>query len=424
MIKNEGRLIYKQHKGGISFWTVRCQEKHFKLLIEKDKINNYDNIKDIKIGSLISFQGVESETAEGRHEHVIRVNKISITLSYKGNIFVTNQNSRHTNRVVRLLKEPFLFDYFNKTLDIPFYIRGTLYGKGFREVNTGILQSYFEGGSARPYITHHYKKNYPLYLSMTSELKLARLLIAGFEKLFEITQSFRNEGLSFKHAIEYSVLEISQTNTTGEELSKLVEEIVRNAIRNVYPDGKTMFNHKANIHEIDYNQPFKNISYYNALAQFTQYDGKGSPFDWLVEHHPDEFNNKQTTSTWVKKTISKFIAPNIFDPTFITDLPSMLSPLIKDNPIKPYLSEKSILICQTLNLADIHSCENDYKTLLKKLKQQSIVTKGKINQDFLDLVEMGAPKYAAAGISLNRLYMLFLGHLPYDVRETFLFPLK
>jgi len=416
------RLISRQKRGGISFWLVRFKERDVKIILEEGKTANYKIVKQLKPGSLFYFKGLKSQTKDSNKEPIIRAKEVQVLTCYQGELFFRYQNKRYENRTLELLQESQLFEFYKIISLIPFAVRNFLLNHGYHEFNTGILQKVFEGGLAEPYSTISQIRQNTYYLSMTSELKLTRLLIAGFEKVFEVTQSFRNGGINSLSARECTLLEAQAVGDNYQSLCNLLESLIRTVVLRIKPTGELLYKNEGEDYLVNYKNPFKWLTFREAFQNLLGCLDDDPNLEWLVKKYPGLFKQNMPQATWVNKSIKKLIAPQLIEPTFLYKLPSELSPLVKTNT-SPSLSEKAVLIAHKINIADIHSGENEMLKVKNAMELQSLHTGKPVNIEYLDILELGLPDFAVLGLSLNRLYMLFLGELPYNIHETLLFPI-
>jgi lysyl-tRNA synthetase class 2 len=299
-------------------------------------------------------------------------------------------------------------------------IRGVLYDRSFHEFITGVLQENFEAGQAQAFITKCRANDKNYHLSLTSELKLKRLLVAGFEKVFEISQSFRNEGIDSIHSPEFSMLEVYQSQSDVYQMLDLLEDIVCQVVEASEGDKFLSYCQNGKTEHVNYKKPFKRLTFKQAFSSVI------GPYDWcnlerMVEIYPESFSLDMTRFTWLMKVIEKFIVPTIKEPTFLTELPIGMSPFVKNK--NQEVSERAFLISQQTFLADIYTDENDALVLSQLLKEQSEALGANLNSEYLEIIKMGLPQTAGIGLGLNRLFMLMLGNLPSNIKETILYPI-
>ena len=420
LFQGVARLLSRRKMGKICFCDVRFKECQVQIIFS-ERLNNYKEVTSMPLGSLVYVFGKKRISISGTPSlDVIKANELFIYSNFFPDKFhKLSQDVRYRKRYLDFMinEKSFLFaKKMSKTLQI---IRSVLYQKSFHEFITGVLQENFEAGQAHAFTTNCRANNKNYNLSLTSELKLKRLLVSGFEKVFEIFQSFRNEGIDSIHSPEFSMLEIYQLDSNVYQMMDLLEEIVYQVIiKNESSETLSYyFNDQQEI--VSYKRPFKRLTFKQAFFEVI------GPYHWcnlekMVDIYPNYFNPDMTRFTWLMKVIEKLIVPTIKEPTFLTELPTGMSPFVK-NKDKDF-TERSFLIAQRTFLADIYTDENDIAKISKSLKEQSKEIGSQINSDYLEMFRAGLSQTAGIGLGLNRLFMLMLGDLPYNIKETILYP--
>lgn len=419
------RILAKRNMGKIAFWTARFLEGNVQLILQQKTLENFREALKIPIGSIIEFEG--KKTITKKQVHSIEVERLSpgyircgaaLPEKYHG----LSDGNRYRNRVLDLISNVDAFEFFKRVSKAIETVRVTLYENGYREFNTGVLQEVFEGGQASSFSTVCKANGKTLHLSLTSELKLKRLLVSGFEKVFEISQSFRNEGLDAIHSPEFTLLEYYACESDYLAMMDLLELITRAVIKECL--GKEEVEHFAGItnpDRIDYASRFERVTFQAAFEKNVGDYGKCS-LEYMQKAYPDMFYGSMSTFTWLMKVIEKFLVPQIMQPTFLTGLPGSMSPFAKtaDDGVT---TERAFFISQGTFIADIYTDENDYQTLRAALEEQAEITGQPANQEYLDVVALGMPKTAGVGMGMNRLYMLMLGDMLKNIKETMLYPI-
>lgn len=418
------RILFKRKIGGISFWKVRYVEDTVQLVLKKHALSNYASISKLPAGSIVNFSGVKMVTQ--KKQYSIEVNAVEKYFVFTGimpdKFHGLNKETRYGNRVFDLISNEDSFNLFKKISTATQVIRSFLYKHGYREFNSSILHEFFEGGQASPFSTlcNANKKN--LYLSLTNELRLKRLLIAGFEKVFEVSQSFRNEGIDAIHFPEFSLLEFYAVQQNYKDMMTLVEEMIKEVFKE--NDRLETVNGRYNSrieHESFCLNSFKRLSFKEAFEINVGDYGECS-LSKMTERFPKMFYEKMSTATWVMKIIEKFFVPNVISPTFLTDLPSKMSPFVKEIG-DGAITERAFLIVQRIFIADIYSDENDSDKIRMALEHQSRETGISTKNDYLQDLSFGLVKTAGVGLGMNRLFMLFLNKMPKNIKETILYPM-
>jgi len=421
-VKFSGYARILRKKNGYSkilFWRVRFKENNVQLIFQREKIFNLDEIRKIPLGSLIFFEGEKAVSPSG--EHSIYVYSIRTELEsnkiLQNKLSGVNYLSKSDNRILNMIASDSFFNYSLLLSLLLNGVRSFLAKSGFREFMTGILQNYFEGGLAEPFQTQCREKKRPLYLSLTSELKLKRLIIAGFEKVYEISQSFRNEGIDRMHLPEFTLLELYAVNQDYKDMMRLLEEMVSEVLIEV--TGKSMLPDGGNT--ISFMPPFARKTFHEACLEFLGIGGEECTIGWLEKKLPNMFSGDMDEFTWTMKLVDKIFTPNFIEPTFLIDVPSGISPFAKNHPQNPRLSESAFFIAMGVNMATISTGENTVEKVSMLLADQSRRTGRPVNKDYLSALELGLPQTAGIGLGLNRFFMLFQ-QAEKSARETCLFP--
>ena len=296
---------------------------------------------------------------------------------------------------------------------------------GYLEVETPVLQSIPGGASARPFITHHNALDIPLYLRIANELYLKRLIVGGFEGVYEFSRNFRNEGMDRTHNPEFTAMEIYVAYKDYNWLMDFTESMLSRIAQEVL--GTTEV--KVGDHEISFRPPFKRIPILEAIKEHTGIDISGMDEDQLrgvckqlgIETTPSMGKGKLIDEIFGEKCEGKYIQP-----TFITDYPKEMSPLTKEHRTNPELTERFELMVNGKELANAYSELNDPIDQRKRFEDQlALSEKGDdeamfIDQDFLRALEYGMPPTAGLGIGMDRLVMLLTGQE--SIQEVLFFP--
>jgi lysyl-tRNA synthetase class 2 len=319
-------------------------------------------------------------------------------------------DQRHLSRTLDWATNDISFQFMLLGADILAMLRRQLSEWGFREFNTGVLQRRFEGGMADPFVTKCNANNQSYYLSLTSELKLKRMVAAGAQRVCEIGQSFRNEGLSRVHSPEFTLLEAYGVDMTYLEIMQMVEEMVVSAAE------------LASSTSLSTKTQFNRVTYREICSDKI---GVSDPsLEQLIEMFPEQFTDGMPLFTWVMKLLETIVGPKLIEPTFVTELPAGLSPLVKRSDHDPSVTERAFLFAKGYFICDIYADENDPVVLEHELREQAKLTKRKVDPEYLQCIKLGIPPTSGVGLGVNRLHMLFLpDELPHHIRETILYPL-
>ncbi|HOT64329.1 MAG TPA: lysine--tRNA ligase, partial [Dysgonamonadaceae bacterium] len=332
---------------------------------------------------------------------------------------------RYRQRYVDLLVNEGVKDIFVKRTKIFDAMREFFNRHGYLEVDTPVLQSIPGGAAARPFITHHNALDIDLYLRIANELYLKRLIVGGFEGVYEFSRDFRNEGMDRTHNPEFTVLEIYVSYKDYNWMMEFTEQMLEHTALQVLGTTKV----KVGENEIDFKAPYKRITMLDAIKEFTGFDITGMNEDELrdvcnklgIEHDPTMGKGKLIDEIFGEKCEGHFIQP-----TFVMDYPIEMSPLTKRHRNNPQLTERFELIVNGKELANAYSELNDPIDQRERFEEQlRLSEKGDdeamyIDQDFLRALEYGMPPTAGMGIGMDRLTMLLTGQT--TIQEVLLFP--
>jgi len=338
---------------------------------------------------------------------------------------VTDPEMRYRQRHVDLIVNPHVRDIFRKRTQIVQSMRELFNSRGYLEVETPILQAIPGGATARPFITHHNALDIPLYLRIADELYLKRLIVGGFEGVYEFAKDFRNEGMDRTHNPEFTVMEIYIAYKDYNWMMTFTEEIVKKAALELH--GKTEIVYEDKV--INLNPPFKRISMLDSINENTGIDISGMNEEELikvcdklgVEHNPTMGKGKLIDAIFSEKCEHSLIQP-----TFIIDYPTETSPLTKMHRSKAGLTERFELFINCKEIANAYSELNDPIDQMERFQDQlKLSEKGDdeamfIDNDFVRALEYGMPPTSGMGIGIDRLTMLLTNQS--SIQDVLLFP--
>jgi lysyl-tRNA synthetase class 2 len=423
-VKTSGRLMALRSHGKTSFADLRDEEDKIQLYLKKDILSEEDFwlFKRLDIGDIIGVEGKVFKTKMG--EVTIEVHKLTLLSKslrplpekWHG---LKDVETRYRQRYVDLISNQEVRDIFKLRSGIINKVKSYLDGHGYLEVETPMMH-YVPGGAAgRPFKTHHNVYDIDLYLRIAPELYLKKLLVGGFERIYEINRSFRNEGISIKHNPEFTMLEVYEAYSDYEGMMDLTEEIITHVAQEVL--GTLKINYQGK--EIDLSRPWKRQSFAETLGIAPE---EKDPLAWkkiLKEKFELDIEGKISRSALLN------IAEDLLDeqdktkPIFFTDYFSEVSPLAKTRKDKPLLAERFELFIGGMEIANAYSELNDPIEQSKRIKDQQQDDEEKlhkIDNDFLLALEYGMPPAGGLGIGIDRLVMLLSDKA--SIREVILFP--
>ncbi len=438
-----GRIMSRRIMGNASFAEIKDQQGRIQVYFRRDDIcegddkTMYNTVfkKLLDIGDIVGIKGYVFKTQMGEISVYVKEFKV-LTKSLKPLPIVkekdgktydafTDPEQRYRQRYVDLIVNDQVKDTFLKRTKIINTMRNFFNEKGYLEVETPILQSIPGGASARPFITHHNALNIPLYLRIANELYLKRLIVGGFDGVYEFAKDFRNEGMDRTHNPEFTVMEIYVAYKDYKWMMNFTEEMIEKVALALHGTTKV----QVGENEIDFKRPFKRISMIDSIKEFTGFDISGMQEEELfkvceelgVETDPSMGKGKLIDEIFGEKCEGNYIQP-----TFITDYPVEMSPLCKKHRENPELTERFELMVNGKELANAYSELNDPIDQLGRFQDQlKLSEKGDdeamfIDMDFVRSLEYGMPPTSGMGIGVDRLAMLMTNQQ--SIQEVLFFP--
>ena len=426
-----GRLMSKRIMGKASFCNIQDRNGLMQSYVSKNDIGDedYAAFKKYDIGDIIGIKGFVFKTKTGEISvHAKEVVLLSKSLQVLPEKFhgLKDQELRYRQRYVDLIVNPESRDTFIKRSKIITEIRRFLDAKGFLEVETPVLQTIPGGASARPFITHHNTLDIDMYCRIALELPLKRLIVDGFERVYEIGRVFRNEGISVRHNPEFTLMELYQAYTDYKGMMDITEEMFRTVAQNVL--GTTKITYGG--YDLDLGQPFARITMTDAVKQFT-----GVDFDQVKDTEEAkkiatekgvEFEERHVKGDILNLFFEEFVEKNLIQPTFIIDYPVEISPLTKRKPDKPEFTERFELFIVGREYGNAYSELNDPIDQRARFEYQEYLRENgddeanMIDEDFLTALEYGMPPTGGLGVGIDRFVMLLTESV--SIRDVILFP--
>ena len=426
-----GRLMSKRIMGKASFCNIQDRNGLMQSYVSKNDIGDedYAAFKKYDIGDIIGIKGFVFKTKTGEISvHAKEVVLLSKSLQVLPEKFhgLKDQELRYRQRYVDLIVNPESRDTFIKRSKIITEIRRFLDAKGFLEVETPVLQTIPGGASARPFITHHNTLDIDMYCRIALELPLKRLIVGGFERVYEIGRVFRNEGISVRHNPEFTLMELYQAYTDYKGMMDITEEMFRTVAQNVL--GTTKITYGG--YDLDLGQPFARITMTDAVKQFT-----GVDFDQVKDTEEAkkiaaekgvEFEERHVKGDILNLFFEEFVEKNLIQPTFIIDYPVEISPLTKRKPDKPEFTERFELFIVGREYGNAYSELNDPIDQRSRFEYQEYLRENgddeanMIDEDFLTALEYGMPPTGGLGVGIDRFVMLLTESV--SIRDVILFP--
>ena len=438
-----GRIMSRRIMGKASFIELQDSKGRIQVYVSRDDINTeaqpemYNTVfkKLLDIGDFVGIRGFVFRTQMGEisvHAQELTVLSKSLRplpiVKYKDGVAYDafdDEEMRYRQRYVDLIVNDGVKDTFLKRSTIIKTMRAVMDEAGYTEVETPILQSIAGGASARPFISHHNSLNIDLYMRIATELYLKRLIVGGFEGVYEIGKNFRNEGMDRTHNPEFTCMELYVQYKDYNWMMSFTEQMLEricvavNGCTETEIDGKT----------ISFKAPYRRLPILEAIKEFTGYDLEGKSEDEIREVCKKlnmEIDDTMGKGKLIDEIFGEFCEGNFIQPTFITDYPVEMSPLTKMHRSKPGLTERFELMVNGKELANAYSELNDPIDQEERFKEQMrLADKGDdeamvIDQDFLRALQYGMPPTSGIGIGIDRLVMLMTGNSA--IQEVLFFP--
>jgi len=440
-----GRLMSRRIQGNASFAELQDSKGKIQLYFNRDEIcPGQDKVmynelykKLLDIGDIIGVEGNLFETKVGEKTVLVKNFKLlSKSLrplplpkeDSEGNLYdeFNDPELRYRQRYVDLIVNSDVKETFIKRTQITNSIREFLNKREYLEVETPILQPIPGGATARPFLTHHNALNIPLYLRIANELYLKRLIVGGFDGVYEFAKDFRNEGMDRTHNPEFTILELYVSYKDYNWMMKMTEQLLEKVSIDSTGDTKV----KIGNNDVDFKAPYERISIYEAIKKFTGIDISEMEESMLRKTAKDlnvEIDDSMGKGKIIDSIFGNKCEPNFIQPTFIIDYPKEMSPLTKVHRENKDLTERFELIVNGKEIANAYSELNDPIDQKERFeKQLELSKKGDkeagelIDYDFLRALEYGMPPTSGIGIGIDRLVMLMTNNS--SIQEVLFFP--
>ena len=440
-----GRLMSRRIQGNASFAELQDSKGKIQLYFNRDEIcpgedkSYYNELykKLLDIGDIIGVEGVLFKTKVGEKTILVKKFKL-LSKSLKplplpkedseGNLYdkFNDPELRYRQRYVDLIVNSEVKETFIKRTLITNSIRKFLNEKEYLEVETPILQPIPGGATARPFLTHHNALNIPLYLRIANELYLKRLIVGGFDGVYEFAKDFRNEGMDRTHNPEFTILELYVSYKDYHWMMEMTEQLLEKV--SLDSTGNTTV--KVGDNNINFKAPYKRISIYEAIKKFTGIDISNMDESMLIKIAKDldvDIDSTMGKGKIIDSIFGDKCEPNFIQPTFITDYPIEMSPLTKVHRDDKNLTERFELIINGKEIANAYSELNDpidqkerFEKQLELSKKGDLEAGEFIDYDFLRALEYGMPPTSGIGIGIDRLVMLMTDNS--SIQEVLFFP--
>ena len=430
-VKIAGRMMSKRIQGKAGFIDIQDAEGRIQSYVRKDRLGDeeYDIFKTYDIGDIVGIEGEVFITKRG--EISVKADKVTLLSKslqilpekYHG---LKDQELRYRQRYVDLIVNPEVKDAFITRTKALKALRAYLDDRGFLEVETPILNTIAGGANARPFITHHNTLHIPMYLRIANELYLKRLIVGGFDKVYEMGRMFRNEGMDMKHNPEYTAIELYQAYADFTDMMEIAENLIAHMAEVATGSTKVVYQGK----EIDFKPPWKRMTMIECVKEYSGVDFNEINTDEeaiaIAKEKGIEVKPGMRRGEIIAEFFEEFGEDKLVQPTFITHHPVEISPLSKRNNEDPRLTDRFEAFANGWELANAFSELNDpidqkgrFMDQLRK-KELGDDEACDMDEDFLNALEVGLPPTGGLGIGIDRVIMLLTDST--SIRDVLLFP--
>lgn len=426
-----GRILVKRGHGKINFMVLQDDTARIQLFNKIDQIGKekYDQVKKIDMGDIVHVVGEVVRTQTGEitiltKEFTLLTKSLQILPEkFHG---LKDMDLRYRQRYVDLIVNPEIKEVFRKRTKILSSIRKFLDSRGFLEVETPILNTIAGGANARPFITHHNTLDIDMYLRIANELYLKRLIVGGFDKVYEMGRMFRNEGMDAKHNPEYTAIELYQAYADYEDMMEITESMVSEVCKEVNGDTKVEYQGKI----IDFTPPWKRITMVEAIKEYSGVDFENiedvEEARKIAKEKNVEIEEDSKLGDIIAAFFEEFAEDKMQQPTFVYQYPVEISPLAKRNPKNPKMTQRFEAFVLGSELGNAFSELNDALDQKERFEiQVELRDKGDdeaqmMDTDFINALEVGLPPTGGLGIGIDRLVMFLTNQT--TIRDVLLFP--
>jgi len=426
-----GRMMSRRIMGKASFMDLRDHTDRMQVYVKRDDVgeDRYADFKKWDIGDIVGVEGFVFRTQKGEISvHAQKITLLSKSLLPLPEKFhgLKDTDTRYRQRYLDLIVNPEVKDAFVKRSRIITEIRNYLNAREFLEVETPVLHNIAGGAAARPFITHHNTLDIDMYLRIALELHLKRLIVGGFDRVYEIGRVFRNEGMDTRHNPEFTLLELYQAYTDYNGMMDLTEELIRTVAKKVLGTAQISYGGTA----IDLEKPFERLSMTDAVKKYAGVDFTAvstvEEARELAKAHHIDFEERHGKGDILNLFFETYVEEKLIQPTFIMNHPVEISPLAKRMPGNPAYTERFELFIVGREHANAFSELNDPIDQRERFEAQAALKAAgdeeanDVDEDFLTALEYGMPPTGGLGIGVDRLVMLLTDSA--SIRDVLLFP--
>ena len=429
-VRIAGRMMSRRIMGKASFVHMMDGEGQIQAYVRREDVGEdvYADFKTMDIGDILGVEGVVFRTKTGE----VSVHATSLTLLSKSLRVLPekwnglrDQDMRYRQRYVDTIVNPEVKDTFIKRSQILKALREFLDARGFLEVDTPVLQTIEIGANSRSFVTHHNALDIPMYLRIETELYLKRLIVGGFDKVYEVGRIFRNEGMDTRHNPEFTSIELYQAYADYKEIMDLVEEMYIYVTKKVCGTLKIQYQGK----EINMEGPWTRLTMAEAVKKYSGMDYYAWESDEQARRECEargvHVEPNAVKGECLEACFDEFVEPNLIQPTFITDYPVAISPLAKRKKDEPDMTERFEFFANCSELGNAFSELNDPIDQRGRFESQAAAKRAQglhadVDEDYLCALEYGMPPTGGLGFGVDRLVMLLTDSA--SIRDVLLFP--
>ena len=427
-VRIAGRIRAKRGHGNMSFMDIQDESGTIQIVNRKNVIGDeFKQVKKYDIGDIVGIEGNVFKTNQGEISIETQTPQLltkSLQILPEKWHGLKDPDLRYRQRYLDLIVNPEVKEVFYLRSQIISEIRRFLDGRGFMEVETPILNTIAGGATARPFITHHNTLDIDMYLRIANELYLKRLIVGGFDKVYEMGRMFRNEGMDATHNPEYTAMELYQAYADYEDMMEITEHMIETVAKNVL--GKTTIEYDGQ--EIELKAPWARIPMIDAIKDETGVDFNEITFyeDAVAIAKEKNVEVKETRGEIISEFFEEFVEDKLIQPTFIIDYPVEISPLAKRKNDDKSLTYRFEAFINGKEVANAFSELNDAADQRERFEAQ-VAKREKgddeaqmMDHDFVNALEVGLPPTGGLGIGIDRVIMLLTGQ--HSIRDVLLFP--
>lgn len=426
-----GRILARRSFGKAAFIQLQDRKGRIQVYVKKDEIGDeqFGVFEGFDVGDIVGVEGFPFFTKTGElslHARSIRLLVKSLHPLPEKFHGLTDVETRYRQRYVDLIVNPDSRDVFLKRSKIVNLIRSFMACRDFLEVETPMMQPIPGGATAKPFTTHHNALDMQLFLRIAPELYLKRLVVGGFERVFEINRNFRNEGISVRHNPEFTMMEFYQAYATFADMMDFTEELFCHVAEDIL--GTLDFSYQGN--EVSFQRPWKRLTVREAILEYGDVDARQLDDRDLALAYARSIGLDLPSDIGYGKLLMEIFEEvaehKLIQPTFVTDYPTEVSPLSRKNDHNPYIVDRFELIIAGREIANAFSELNDPVDQKERfLSQVAEKDKGDeeahyMDEDYIRALEYGMPPTAGEGIGIDRLVMLLTDSA--SIRDVILFP--